>query len=104
MRLDPTEGSEIGKTRPVVIISNDINNELADTVTIVPITTSIEKVYPFEVLIPKSIGVLKEDSKAKANQIRTIDKRRIKKFQGRLPEKLMLQIEAAVKVHLGIKN
>ncbi|MCZ7357535.1 MAG: type II toxin-antitoxin system PemK/MazF family toxin [Candidatus Methanoperedens sp.] len=44
VKLDPIEGSEIGKTRPAVVISNDINNELAETVTILPITSSLEKV------------------------------------------------------------
>ncbi len=49
--LDPTLGSEINKTRPVIIISNDINNELGNTVTIIPLTSSAEKIYPFEVFM-----------------------------------------------------
>ena len=47
--FDPIEGSEIGKTRPAVVISNNINNEFADTVTVLPVTSSMGKVYPFEV-------------------------------------------------------
>lgn len=102
VKLDPVEGSEIGKTRPAVIVSNDINNEYADTVTIVPVTTSIEKIYPFEVMLRKNVSGLKEDSKVKANQIRTIDKKRIKKVVGRISEKLMDQIEEAIKIHLDM--
>ena len=49
--LDPTVGSEIAKKRPVLIISNNINNRFGSTVTIIPITSSTDKVYPFEVLL-----------------------------------------------------
>lgn len=103
VKLDPIEGSEIGKIRPAVVISNDINNELADTVTIVPITSSVGKVYPFEVLIRKGIANLAEDSKAKANQIRTVDKSRLKNLIGTVTLPILEEIEKAVKVHLDFK-
>ncbi len=103
VRLDPIEGSEIGKIRPAVVISNDINNELADTITIVPITASIGKVYPFEVLIQTGVANLAEDSKAKTNQIRTIDKRRLKDMIGSVPPIILEKIEIAVKIHLDFK-
>lgn len=103
VKLDPTEGSEIGKTRPGVIISNNINNEFADTVTVLPITSSTEKIYPFEVFIPKNIANMPGDSKAKANQIRTVDKKRVKDLIGTLPDTILREIEAAVKIHLEFK-
>ena len=104
VKLDPIQGSEIGKTRPALIISNDINNELADTITVIPITTStIKKIYPFEVGIPKGTGNLKEDSRARANQIRTIDKKRVISIIGHLPDDLIRQVEAAIKIHLSLK-
>jgi len=103
VKLDPIEGSEIGKTRPGIVISNDINNELADTVTILPVTSSVGKVYPFEVFISKGTGNLPDDSKAKANQIRTVDKKRIKNLIGTLPDSVLEKIERAVKVHLDFK-
>ena len=54
VNLNPTIGAEINKVRPAVVVSNDINNQYAETVTIVPITSSrIDKVYPFEVYIPE---------------------------------------------------
>ena len=98
VNLDLTEGSEIGKTRPAVVISNNINNQLSDTVTIIPITSSIGKIYPFEVFIPR--GIVSNESKAKANQIRTIDKKRIKDLIGKIPDGIMKEIEKAVKIHL----
>jgi mRNA interferase MazF len=102
INLNQIEGSEIGKTRPAVIVSNDVNNQFADTVTVVPLTTSTEKIYPFEVLIEKNIGNLKEDSKAKANQIRTVDKIRIGEKIGNLPENILYDIIKAIKIHLNI--
>ena len=103
VKLDPTEGSEIGKTRPGVVISNNINNEFADTVTILPITSSTDKIYPFEVFIPKNIANMPSDSKAKANQIRTVDKKRIRDLIGTLPDTILREIETAVKIHLDFK-
>ncbi len=100
VRLDPIEGSEIGKTRPAVIISNNINNELADTVTVLPVTSNGGKVYPFEVFIHRGMANMPGDSKAKANQIRTVDKRRIKDLIGTLPDSTLKEIERAVKIHL----
>ncbi len=103
VKLDPIEGSGIGKTRPAVVISNDINNELADTITILPVTSSVGKVYPFEVFLKKGIGNMPGDSKVKANQIRTIDKKRIKDRIGNITEDIMREIEKALKIHLEIK-
>jgi mRNA interferase MazF len=67
--LSPTLGSEISKLRPVLIVSNNINNEFAATVTILPITSKTERIYPFEVLLQSGEGNLQSDSKIKANQI-----------------------------------
>lgn len=103
VKLDPIEGSEIGKTRPAIVISNDINNELADTVTILPITSSAGRVYPFEIFIHKGIANMAADSKAKANQIRTVDKKRIKDLIGTAPATILEEIKKAVKIHLELK-
>jgi mRNA interferase MazF len=100
--LDPTLGSEIAKTRPVVIVSNDINNEYAATIPVLPITSSTGKVYPYEVdITPKESG-LKNTSKIKANQIRTIDKVRIGRKLGELASDKMQEIDKAIKIHLNI--
>ena len=101
--LNPTVGSEISKTRPVLIVSNDINNQYAATVTIVPITSTTGKIYPFEVFLPKGEGNLREDSKAKANQIRTIDKLRLKRRFGKISEEKLKEIEQAILIHLEIE-
>ena len=101
--LDPAIGSELSKTRPVVVVSNNKNNEFSGTVTILPITSkNIMKIYPFEILLHKDTGNLPKNSKVKADQIRTLDKSRIVKFIGMLEADYIAQIEEAMKVHLAL--
>jgi mRNA interferase MazF len=101
--LDPVIGRELSKTRPVVVVSNDKNNEFSGTVTILPITSkNIMKIYPFEVLLKKGAANLPKNSKVKADQIRTLDKSRIVKFIGMLEPSHMAHIEEAMKIHLAL--
>lgn len=73
------------------------------TVTIVPITSNTEKVYPFEVFLPAGEGGLRNESKTKANQIRTIDKRRLGNRIGKLSDGSVKEVEQAILIHLGIE-
>ena len=100
--LEPVVGREIGKTRPAIVISNDRNNQFADTVTVIPITSKTEKIYPFETFLPAQETGLPEDSKAKCNQIRTVDKRRLIKLIGEISSQKLKEVEQAVLIHLGI--
>jgi len=101
--LDPAVGKEISKTRPVVIVSNDQNNEFSGTVTVLPITSkNVQRIYPFEVLLPKRTGKLPKTSKVKADQIRTLDKSRVVKSLGALGKKEMGEIDEAMRIHLGL--
>ena len=102
--LDPTIGSEIAKTRPVLIVSNDINNQYAATVSVLPITSSTSRVYPYEVMVSPVESGLKKESKVKANQIRTIDKRRIGKQLGALSSSKMKEVDQAILIHLSINE
>ena len=101
--LDPTIGAEISKKRPVLIVSNDINNEYASTVTILPITSKTDRIFPFEIELQAGEGNLKESSKIKANQIRTIDKSRLQQKIGSISDKKMNDVEKAILIHLDIK-
>lgn len=104
VNLDPVVGSETGRCRPALIVSNDINNEYSDTVTVLPITGQpAKKEYPFEVLVPKGVAGLTEDSRIKASQIRTVGKRRLVSFRGSLPSQYLPQVEKALKIHLKLK-
>ena len=100
--LDPVVGGEIGKTRPAIVVSNDRNNQFADTVTVIPVTSKTERIYPFEVFLSHTETQLAQDSKAKANQIRTIDKKRLVKLVAQLPPALLAAVKQAVRIHLEI--
>src|SRR3954453_10947831 len=80
--LAPTRGAEADKRRPVVLVSNDGANATAErlsrgVVTVVPMTTAVARVYPFQVLVPAGDGGLRRDSKAQAEQVRSIDVQRL---------------------------
>lgn len=102
--LDPTVGDEIKKVRPVLIISNNANNNVANTVTIIPITSNVSRLYPFEVLINVNESGLPKPSKAQCHQIRTISKNRIsnKKVQGVVGHSVLSKINFAIKLHLDL--
>ncbi len=102
--LEPIIGSEIGKTRPALVISNNRNNEFASTITLIPISTTLSKVYPFEVkILSKDSGLLK-DSKVKCNQIRTVDKTRLQKKIGEVQHEYVEKVEEALLIHLDINS
>ncbi len=102
--LDPVVGREITKRRPVVVISNEMNNKYSGTVTVLPITSKkTEKVYPFEAFLLKGSGNLPKNSKVKTDQIRTLDKRRLADHMGRLNLDEVRAIEKAIKIHLALQ-
>lgn len=99
--LNPTIGAEIRKKRPILIISNDANNRGSSTITVLPITSNITNVYPFEVALPAKISGLQKDSKIQCQQIRTISKLRITSpAVGKVDNKTLKNIEVATKLHL----
>lgn len=101
--LDPAMGSETKKKRPVLIVSNDANNRVAATVTVVPITSNVTKVYPFEALLDISETGLRKQSKAQCHQVRTISILRIQRtLLGHADTKTMLKIDTALRLHLNV--
>lgn len=102
VKLDPAVGSEISKTRPAVIISNDTGNRYSDRIIVAPLTSKgIDKVYPFEVKISAEDGV-NSVSKVLLDQIRTIDKSRLGKQIGKLNHKKMEEVNEAIRVSLDV--
>lgn len=101
--LSPTVGSEINKRRPVLIVSNDANNRGASTLTVLPITSNLNRIYPFEVAIRASESGLPRDSKIQAQQIRTIAKERIVgPVVARLKTDRMREVDGALRLHLAL--
>ena len=98
--LDPTQGSEADKRRPCVIVSNDANNRVGSTVTVVPVTSNVSKIFPFEVELE---GILSRPSKAQANQVRTVSKERfLGSATARLDGEQLRMLDDALRLHLGL--
>ena len=105
--LDPRRGSEAGKRRPAVVVSNDGANSTAErlgrgVVTVVPVTSQTAKVYPFQVLLPAKSCGLPRASKAQAEQIRSVAVQRIGGVVGRVPASLLGKIDDAIRLHLTL--
>lgn len=105
--LDPARGAEANKRRPAVIVSNDAANRTAarlgrGVVTIVPVTSNVDRVYPFQVLLPSGTAGLSQDSKAQAEQVRSIAAERIGELLGNVPEQTMASIDQALRLHLDL--
>jgi len=103
VNLDPTIGHEIKKSRPSAVIQNDLGNKYSPITVIAPITSqNIEKIYPIEVLLTKRNSGLEKDSKILLNQIRAVDKRRLIRKIGRIDKEIMIKVDDAIKISLGL--
>ena len=98
VEFDPAVGSEIRKTRPAIIVSNDAANRHISRVVVVPVTSNTGRVYPGEAVV--TIGGQK--SKAMADQIMSADKSRLKERLGTLSRTDLRAVEKAIKVHLAL--
>ena len=92
--LEPVMGAEANKRRPAVVVSNDAANATAarlgrGVITVVPVTTNIERIYPFQVLLRSAGTGLRGDSKAQAEQIRAVAVRRLGARLGLVPPPVM---------------
>jgi len=104
VNLEPVTGSEQGRTRPAVVIQNNISNFYSPTTIIAPITSrAYDKEYPTNVFLSKQDSKLDKDSTILLNQIRTIDKKRIVKKLSFLNEFLMEKIDLAIRISLGLE-
>lgn len=105
--LDPVRGSEANKLRPAVIVSNDAANRTADrtgrgVVTVVPVTSNIGRVFPFQVLLDASDCGLKTDSKAQAEQVRSVAVDRLQRHIGAVPGATLRLLDNALRLHLSL--
>ncbi len=103
----PGMEGEATKRRPAVIVSNDGANSTAarlgrGAITVVPVTSNVERVYPFQVLLSSKSSGLSQASKAQAEQVRTVSVRRIGERLGGVPAPLMLEIDDALRLHLSL--
>jgi mRNA interferase MazF len=105
--LDPTKGSEANKRRPAVIVSNDGANGMAarlgrGVVTVVPVSSNVERIYPFQVYLEATITGLQRDSKAQAEQVRSVAVERVGGLVGTLTGELVAELDEALRLHLAL--
>ena len=105
--LDPVRGSEVSKRRPAVIVSNDAANATAaklgrGVLTVVPLSSNLRRVYPFQVLLPANDTGLHTDSKAMAEQVRSVASERLTSHVADVPASLMAALDAALRLHLAL--
>jgi len=105
--LDPSRGTEAAKWRPAVIVSNDGANLTAarlgrGVVTVAPVTSNVARVYPFQVFLPAEECGLAADSKAQAEQVRSVAVERLIQPVGRVPASLIGQLDEALRLHLAL--
>jgi mRNA interferase MazF len=105
--LEPVRGAEANKQRPAVIVSNDGANSTAErlgrgVVTIVPVTSNTERIYPFQVLLPAGETGLAIDSRAQAEQIRSVAVERVGSRVGLMTVELLSDLDEALRLHLAL--
>ena len=101
--FDPTLGAEIRKTRPALILQNDIANRSSPITIVAAITSKFdEELYPTEVLVRAPEGGLDADSVVLLNQIRSVDRRRLMRRVGRLRPETMRLVDRALVLSLGL--
>lgn len=105
--LEPVRGSEANKRRPAVLVSNDQANASADrlgrgVITVIPLTSNVERVFPFQAMLPAGVSGLRVDSKAQAEQVRSVSVERVGPVLGRAPPELMRDVDEALRLHLQL--
>ncbi len=105
--LEPTLGGEANKRRPAVIVSNDRANATAErlghgVITVVPTTSNIARVYPFQTLLRAEETGLRLDSKAQSEQVRSVSVQRIGAVLGHVPAARMAELDDALRLHLQL--
>jgi len=101
--LSPVVGSEQGGMRPVVVVQNDIGNKYSPTVIVAAVTSQINKAkLPTHIEVSASGGILEKDSVILLEQVRTIDKKRLRECVGHLDEKVMGEVDAALSISFGL--
>ncbi len=105
--FEPVRGSEANKRRPAVIVSNDGANSAATrlgrgVITVVPVTSNVRRILPFQVLLPRGTAGLDRASKAQAEQIRSIAVERVGRSIGQIPAAIMADVDEAMRLHLAL--
>ena len=104
INLDPTVGHEIRKSRPCVVIQNDIGNARSSLTIVAALEGAehVRRLYPVNVLVKRGEAGLTKDSVVLCNQLRTVDEMRFGKVYGKLSESTMREVDQALKISLAL--
>lgn len=103
--LSPVVGSEQGGVRPVLVVQNDVGNKYSPTVIAAAVTSKINKAkLPTHIELPSTSYGLQRDSVILLEQIRTLDKKRLKERIGELNEVMMSKVDKAILISLGFSK
>ncbi len=102
INFDPVRPDEASAKRPAVVVTNNVANLNGTTLTVIPLTTEVTRVYSFQVLLGAVDTGLEFDSKAQIEQIRAISTSRFIKHYGQVPEHLMKEIDSRIQEHLSL--
>jgi mRNA interferase MazF len=101
---DPALGSEAAMTRPALVVSSDALNPHSKTLLVCPLTSSVHRVYSFEVFIPAGDGNLERDSKAQPQLLRAVDKQRLQGFIGVVSDETLALVTEAIALVTGMRD
>ncbi len=104
---EPARGSDADQRRPAIIVSNDRANATAaqlgrGVITVVPVTSNVTRVFPFQVLLHAKLTELRVDCKAQCEQVRSVAVERLGPVLGRLPASVMEEVDEALRLHLQL--
>jgi mRNA interferase MazF len=105
VNLDPSVGREIMKTRPCVVVQNDIGNRHSQLTIVAAMTGAeniLQKAPPIWILVAKGDGGIDKDSYVLCNQIRTVDETRLGKIYGTLSKEVMEKVDRAIRISLSL--
>lgn len=105
--LEPARGSEANKRRPAIVVSNNSANAAAarlgrGVVTVVPVTSNVARILPFQVLLAADQTGLRVESKAQAEQVRAVSVERLGDVLGELPVPALVAVDYALRLHLDL--
>ena len=102
VNFEPWIPGEANKIRPAIIVTNNIANQFNSTLMVVPLSSNVDRIYSFQLLLTAEVTRLDHDSKAQVEQMRAVSKSRFGERLGRVSDELMLELEQRIKLHLGM--
>lgn len=99
----PAREGEANFVRPAVVVTHNTANLHSPVVVVVPLTSNVERVYPFELLLPLERTGLDRDSKAQPQLVRHVTTGRLRRTLGQLPDDLLIELDRRLASHLGLQ-